>query len=111
MLTTLGEIVLAYARRLLILNDEAAAAVRGADIEGGIRLGLQEDFGERVLTDILRFARVHPKVQIEVHVARSGALIDRIAGGSLDMALAWDGSGGAAHAQQIARSRCNGSDR
>lgn len=91
-LTTVGETLLAYARRLLTLNDEAVAAVRGIDLEGWVRLGLQEDFGERVLTDILgRFARAHPKVKIDVTVARNVELIDRMSAGRLDLALAWDG--------------------
>lgn len=89
-LTATGESVLAYARRLLALNDEAAFAIRGADLEGWIRLGLQEDFGERILTGILgRFARTHPKVKIDVVVARNSELVERTASGRLDLALAW----------------------
>ncbi len=34
-LTEAGETMLAYARRLLDLNDEAATAIHGADLEGG----------------------------------------------------------------------------
>jgi len=68
--TAAGETLLAYGRRLLELNDEAAAAVRGVDLEGWIRLGIPEDFGERILTDVLgRFARAHPRVRIEARIA------------------------------------------
>jgi len=68
-LTDAGETMLAYARRLLDLNDEAAAAVRGLELEGWVRLGLQEDFGEVLLPEVLgRFARAHPKVRIEARV-------------------------------------------
>jgi DNA-binding transcriptional LysR family regulator len=49
-LTPTGEVLLSYARRLLDLNDEAAHAVRGADLKGELRLGVQEDFGESLLT-------------------------------------------------------------
>lgn len=45
-MTEAGETLLGYARRLLELNDEAATAVRGLDLHGTVRLGLQEDFGE-----------------------------------------------------------------
>ena len=63
-LTETGETMLAYARRLLELNDEAATALHGAELEGWVRLGLQEDFGESLLADVLgRFARAHPKVR------------------------------------------------
>jgi DNA-binding transcriptional LysR family regulator len=90
-LTATGENLLAYARRLLALNDEATLAIRGAELAGWIRLGLQEDFGERILTDILgRFARTHPNVKIDVVVARNVELVERISSGKLDLALAWD---------------------
>jgi DNA-binding transcriptional LysR family regulator len=90
-LTDAGETMLAYAHRLLELNDEAVAAVRGADLQGRVRLGLQEDLGEAVLPGVLgRFARAHPRVRIEAHVARSAELRERLALGQLDLALVWD---------------------
>ena len=92
-LTPAGEVLLGYARRLLELNDEAAVALRGAELEGWIRLGLQEDFGEALLPDVLgRFARAHPKVRIEAHVARNTALMEGLAMGQLDLALLWGGA-------------------
>jgi DNA-binding transcriptional LysR family regulator len=93
-LTDAGEVMLNYARRLVELNDEAAVAVRGVDLEGWIRLGLQEDFGEVVLPDVLgRFARAHPKVRIEARVARNTELLERIDSGQLDLALVWGAAG------------------
>jgi DNA-binding transcriptional LysR family regulator len=75
-LTDAGETMLAYARRLLDLNDEAAAAVQGIELEGWVRLGLQEDFGETLLPEVLaRFSRAHPKVRIEAHVIRNAELV------------------------------------
>ena len=91
-LTDAGETLLGYARRLLDLNDEAATAIRGVELEGWVRLGLQEDFGESLLPDVLgRFARAHPKVRIEVRIARNTELLERVNTGRLDLALAWDG--------------------
>ncbi|MDP9896057.1 DNA-binding transcriptional LysR family regulator [Variovorax boronicumulans] len=90
-LTDAGETLLAYAHRMLELNEEASAAMRGADLEGWVRLGLQEDFGETLLPAVLgRFARAHPKVRIEACVARSAELRERLELGKLDLALAWD---------------------
>ncbi|GGZ02606.1 LysR substrate-binding domain-containing protein [Pseudoduganella plicata] len=89
--TAAGESLLAYARRLLELNDEAAAAVRGVELAGSIRLGMQEDFGEHILTDVLgRFTRAHPRLRIEARVARHAQLMDLFAAGQLDLALTWD---------------------
>jgi DNA-binding transcriptional LysR family regulator len=90
-LTEAGETMLAYAHRLLELNDEAVAAVNGSSLQGLVRVGLQEDLGEAVLPAALgRFARAHPGVRIEACVARSADLRERLELGQLDMAFAWD---------------------
>lgn len=103
-LTPAGELLLAYARRLLDLNDEAALALRGPALEGWVRLGLQEDFGEALLPQVLgRFSRAHPKVRIEAHVARNTALLQQLGTGQLDLALLWGGSALPAMAWPAAR--------
>ncbi|RKP53548.1 LysR substrate-binding domain-containing protein [Pararobbsia silviterrae] len=90
-LTEAGQTLLQYARRLVELNDEALAATRGVDLEGWVRLGLQEDFGESVLPGVLgQFSRAHPKVRIEARVARNVDLFARLDAGELDLALVWD---------------------
>jgi DNA-binding transcriptional LysR family regulator len=102
-LTETGETMLAYARRLLELNDEAATALHGAELEGWVRLGLQEDFGESLLADVLgRFARAHPKVRIEARIARNRELLERIDTGKLDLAVAWDANYNTPHQERIA---------
>jgi len=105
-LTDAGQTLLAYAHRLLEINDEAAAAMRGADLQGWVRLGLQEDLGESVLPGVLgRFARAHPKVRVEACVARSADLRERLALGQLDLALTWEVAGSAPldHAEDLVR--------
>lgn len=98
-----GEALLSYARRLIDLNDEAIGAVRGVELEGWIRLGLQEDFGEVVLPRVLgRFARSHPKVRIEGRIGRNSELTAKVASGHLDLALAWDGGAPSPTAERIA---------
>lgn len=101
-LTEVGELMLGYARRLLELNDEAAAAVRGVQLEGRVRLGLQEDFGENVLPEVLgRFKRAHPRLRVEVHIARNAVLMQSLEAGRLDLALAWETEARLPHAQHI----------
>jgi DNA-binding transcriptional LysR family regulator len=103
-LTETGEVMLGYARRLLELNDEAAAAVRGVELEGRVRLGLQEDFGETLLPAVLgRFARAHPKLRIEARIARNAELLDGVNHGKLDLALAWEGEHSSPHVERLAR--------
>ncbi|WP_110688900.1 LysR substrate-binding domain-containing protein [Salinicola endophyticus] len=103
-LTEQGELMLSYARRLLEINDEAAAAMCGETLEGRIRLGLQEDFGERLLPGVLaRFSRAHPNLQIAVRVASNGQMKEDIARGRLDLALAWQGEGEALDGELLTR--------
>jgi hypothetical protein len=52
-LTRNGEILMGYARRLLALNDEAQRALKGELLQGEIRIGMQEDFGESLMPGIL----------------------------------------------------------
>lgn len=102
--TPAGESLLGYARRLLELNDEAATAVRGAELAGSVRLGIQQDFGEQMLTEVLgRFIRVHPQLRIEARVARNSELMELLGGGKLDLALAWDGGAPAPHTVKVGR--------
>jgi DNA-binding transcriptional LysR family regulator len=102
--TPAGESLLGYARRLLELNDEAASAVRGAELAGSVRLGIQQDFGEQMLTEVLgRYTRVHPQVRIEARVARNSELMELLEGGKLDLALAWDNGVAAPHAVDVGR--------
>jgi len=103
-LTPAGETLLAYARRLLALNDEAVAALRSATLAGSVRLGMQQDFGELLLTDVLgRFARAHPQVLIDARMARNVQLLEQVGAGQLDLALAWDSGGSWPYAQALGR--------
>ncbi len=101
-LTEGGEALLSYARRILSLNDEAVSAVQSPKLEGWVRLGIQEDFGETLLPHVLgRFARAHPKVRIEGRIGRNVELKEKVASGHLDLALAWD-DGTVTDAERIA---------
>jgi DNA-binding transcriptional LysR family regulator len=102
-LTTAGESLLSYAKRLLELNDVAVASVRGAEVEGWARLGLPQDFAESWLPPVLsRFAQAHPRVRLEVQVDRSPPLAEKIVKGELDIALLWGNDVKAPHAVRVA---------
>jgi DNA-binding transcriptional LysR family regulator len=89
-LTAAGESLLSYARRILELNDEAIDGLRDSEVEGWVRLGIPQDFAESWLTGVLgQFARVHPKVRVEVRAEQNVAVIERLVEGELDLALAW----------------------
>jgi DNA-binding transcriptional LysR family regulator len=102
-LTTAGESLLGYAKRILELNDDAVDLVRGSDVAGWVRLGLPQDFAERWLPPVLgRFARAHPKVRAEVQVDRSAALIAKTIKGELDLSLVWGTGGDGPHTERVA---------
>lgn len=89
-LTHNGEILMGYARRLLALNDEAQRALKGELLQGEIRIGMQEDFGESLMPGILgEFKRHHPGLRIIARVDRNQALLSALADDALDMALLW----------------------
>lgn len=89
-LTESGEILFGYAQRLLAVNDEALQAVRGRLLEGEVRFGMQEDFGETLLPEILgMFSRAHSNVQITAQIGRNQELRHAIDRQQLDLALSW----------------------
>lgn len=86
--TEAGDVILSYARRILDLNDEAVAAVRGVAAGGSVRFGLQTDLTENWLPKALARAKnAHPQIQVEVSADRYAVLIDRVDRGQLDLAL------------------------
>jgi DNA-binding transcriptional LysR family regulator len=87
-LTEEGEVLLGYARRMIRLNEDALVAMDQPFAEGHVRLGLPDDYAEFFLPDVLvRFAHAYPRVQLEVIGALSGALLDQVEAGTLDVAL------------------------
>jgi DNA-binding transcriptional LysR family regulator len=86
--TEAGEIILAYARRIIDLNDEAVAAVSASTANGVVRVGFPGDFAETWLPAALgRFKRSHPNVKMEATVDRNAVLTDRLEQGQLDLTM------------------------
>ncbi len=94
-LTSEGEALLSYARRLLELNEEAVAQFLSPAVDGTVSFGTTDDVGTRVLPGVLsQFARTHPAVQVNVRVDRSVELLRRLDAGKLDLALVTAGNDG-----------------
>ncbi|WP_339546758.1 LysR substrate-binding domain-containing protein [Pseudomonas sp. RA_35y_Pfl2_P32] len=101
-LTPIGESVLSHARRLLELNDGIFQTLHESQTAGTVRLGLQEDFAEHLLSEILRrFVRTYPMVSLEVKVARNAQLLAWIESADLDLALTWDAGHAAPYATRL----------
>ncbi|MEJ8472985.1 LysR family transcriptional regulator [Roseibium algae] len=87
-LTSEGEALLGYARRILMLNEEAVSLFLSPDVEGEVRFGAPSDFGTRFLPTFLsRFARSHPGVNVDVHLDGSPQLHKVMKNGDLDLVL------------------------
>lgn len=87
-LTRDGETLLAYARRILALNDEAVRRMVAPAVAGRLRLGVADHFVPRNLAPLLaRFARTYPEVRLEVEVGRSHDLRAAQEEGALDLVL------------------------
>jgi DNA-binding transcriptional LysR family regulator len=87
-LTDAGLAMLGYAQRMLELNGDAIAAVSGHQVAGQVSLGMSVDFEHTWLPKTMaRFAKTHPRIQVDVRLARNTALEMAVADGELDIAL------------------------
>ncbi|WP_346432850.1 hypothetical protein [Breoghania sp.] len=56
-----------YARRMIKLNDETLTAFAEPQLIGRVRLGLPDDYAERLLPQVLAgFARINPTIEVVV---------------------------------------------
>src|SRR5690349_20680275 len=102
--TEAGDALLAYARRILALNDEAAVSIGASAVGASVRMGLPQDSCEHVMPDVLaRFARCRPGVHVEVWAGRNHALEGDVRAGRLDVAIAFFPAGSDAHGTLIER--------
>lgn len=88
--TAAGEVLLAYAERLLAIHDEARSTTRSgaAPTPGRRTLGLLEDLAITSLpTTLADFGALHPEVDLEVVVGTAAALRRLAERGRLDLAL------------------------
>ncbi|CAB3854910.1 HTH-type transcriptional regulator HdfR [Achromobacter insuavis] len=83
-----GELMLAYARKLLAMADEAELVLSAPRRMQAIRLGIPEDFDVSRLTALLAgFAASHPEIRLETGSGMSTDLKAGLASGELDLAL------------------------
>ncbi|HET7528405.1 MAG TPA: LysR family transcriptional regulator [Burkholderiaceae bacterium] len=87
-LTPTGLELLGYARRMLELQAQAQAAIKGAAISGRVALGVPDDYAIAYLTPVLRsFATRHAGVEITLACEQSTLLIPKVQRGELDLAV------------------------
>jgi len=87
-LTPGGEAMLAYARRILALNDEAISRIRSHQNEGEVRLGIMDDYGTSLMPRLLAaFALSYPRINVNMETGLTSKLISRL-GEDYDLVVA-----------------------
>ena len=83
-----GERLLAYARRILALQEEARDVLSNLTSEGVLRLGVPEDFAaERLMPILAQFGLEHPGVRLEVTSGLGPQLMRLYRQGEFDLLL------------------------
>jgi DNA-binding transcriptional LysR family regulator len=83
-----GERLLAYARRILALAEEARDVISRPTPDVVVRLGVPEDFAAYRLAQVLsKFARSRPNLRLDVRCDLSARLRRDLARGEFDVAL------------------------
>ncbi|MFG1402766.1 LysR substrate-binding domain-containing protein [Xanthobacter sediminis] len=105
-LTEDGERLLDFARRIVRLNMEAVLTFADTELSGRVCLGVPDDYADRYLPDIMaRFSRTHPGVELTVICEPTSELVQRIAAGTIDLAIITATEITARNAQVIRRER------
>jgi len=80
--------LLGYARRILMLNDEAVGRLRDHKVEGVVRLGVMDDYGSIVVPPLLaRFVSGYPLIHVEMENRPDATMANRL-GESFDLVIA-----------------------
>ena len=88
LLTSQGEVLLSFARKIIDLNDEAFLALKDSKLKGKVRIGIQIDFAESPLPKtLIEFARKYPDVLMDLKIDTSDVLQQQLIAGKLDMAI------------------------
>ncbi|MGD0764477.1 MAG: LysR family transcriptional regulator [Roseiarcus sp.] len=90
-LTSEGERLIEFARRMMQVEAGAIAALSRKGLRGAVRLGIPDDYAEAFLADILTvFNRRHPLVQVSVVCENSVELGALVHAGATEIALVTD---------------------
>jgi DNA-binding transcriptional LysR family regulator len=92
-LSVAGEGLVSYARRILILGEEAIARLRQHEIEGRVRLGVMDDYGSVLMPPILKaFCNSYPGVELHMETGLTSGMVGRM-GKTYDVVIAMHARG------------------
>lgn len=87
-LTPHGEGMLAYAVRILEVNDQAVASLTETSYAGTVRVGSSDTYASNHFSEIIKCCADHfPDIEIEVHCGYSSHVWQRYEAGELDVVL------------------------
>lgn len=90
-LTAHGRQLLPYARRIVGLMQEATAAMRSRPLDGPLRIGIPEEYGQTVLPRALAaFTERHPAVEVTIRCDHSAPQLVALENDEIDLAVVFD---------------------
>lgn len=88
MMTPDGVRLVAYAHKILALNDQAVQVIQTGGPAEKIRIGSPHDVADSILPNLLRrLSKLSPELQMEINVGRSPFLMDALRDKTLDLAI------------------------
>ncbi|MEP3048488.1 MAG: LysR substrate-binding domain-containing protein [Roseibium sp.] len=107
-LTENGVRLVEFARRMILLNDEILMAFNGQKEIGYIKLGVPDDYADRLLPQVLAaFNRLNPSIEVLVECSNSSQLAESIREGTLDVAITTSSDLNGMHGEVIRREQLN----
>lgn len=86
-----GVRLLDNARRIVSLLDETAALMNRDALDGRVRIGIPEEYGQSILSPALhQFSRRHPDVETSVRFGCSADHLAKVKEGELDIAVIFE---------------------
>ena len=87
-LTTAGEQLLSYGRKLLTLNDEVYSRMTDSAYEGALTLGVPHDIVHPAIPQVLQmFAAEHPRMRVQLISSYTTRLFEMLNEGKCDLIL------------------------
>lgn len=87
-LTSEGEVLLTYARKIIQLNRDVMDRFKHPELQGEVRFGLPEDFASVFLSDVLtEYASLHPRILLNIECDLTLNLFDRFKRKEFDLVL------------------------
>jgi DNA-binding transcriptional LysR family regulator len=92
-LSSAGEELLGYARRILTLNEEAVGRLADRKVEGVVRLGVMDDYGTFIVPPLLAaFLAGYPRIHVEMETGVTSFMPARL-GEAYDLVIAMHAQG------------------